>query len=133
MTPPIRVLLAKMGLDCHDTAIVALAHALRDAGMEVLYLGLHNSARKVAAAAEQEDPDVIGLSFLSGQQLPQTRKLVEELRSRGLDDVLLVVGGVIPRDHVAQLKELGVDEVFGPGTMMSEIVEYIRGQARVAA
>jgi methylmalonyl-CoA mutase C-terminal domain/subunit len=133
MTPPIRVLLAKMGLDCHDTAIVALAHALRDAGMEVLYLGLHNSARKVAAAAEQEDPDVIGLSFLSGQQLPQTRKLVEELRARGLDDVLLVVGGVIPRDHVAELKELGVDEVFGPGTMMSEIVEYVRGHAGVAA
>ena len=129
MTQPIRVLLAKMGLDCHDTAIGALAHALRDAGMEVLYLGLHNSALKVAAAAEQEDPDVIGLSFLSGQQLPQTRKLVEELASRGIDDVLLVVGGVIPRDHVAKLKELGVDAVFGPGTMMSEIVAYIREHA----
>jgi methylmalonyl-CoA mutase, C-terminal domain len=122
--------LAKMGLDCHDTAIVALAQALRDAGMEVLYLGLHNSAAKVASAAEQEDPDVIGLSFLSGQQLPQTRALVGELRERGIDDVLLLVGGVIPRDHVAALRDLGVDEVFGPGTMMSDIVAYIRDHAR---
>jgi methylmalonyl-CoA mutase C-terminal domain/subunit len=120
--------LAKMGLDCHDTAIVALAQALRDAGMEVLYLGLHNSAAKVASAAEQEDPDVIGLSFLSGQQLPQTRALVGALREKGIDDVLLLVGGVIPRDHVAALRDLGVDEVFGPGTMMSDIVAYIRGR-----
>jgi methylmalonyl-CoA mutase C-terminal domain/subunit len=127
--PSIRVLLAKMGLDCHDTAVVALAQALRDAGMEVLYLGLHNSATKVAAAAEQEDPDVIGISFLSGQQLPQTRKLVEELRNRGIDDALLVLGGVIPRTHIEKLEELGVDAVFTPGTMMSEIVGYIREHA----
>ncbi len=133
MPQPIRVLLAKMGLDCHDTAVVALAQALRDAGMEVLYLGLHNSARKVAAAAEQEDPDVIGLSFLSGQQLPQTRQLVQELRRRGIEDVTLVVGGVIPQDHAAELKALGVEEVFTPGTMMSEIVDYIRDHARVRA
>jgi methylmalonyl-CoA mutase C-terminal domain/subunit len=126
---PIRVLLAKMGLDCHDTAIVALAQGLRDAGMEVVYLGLHNSATKVASAAEQEDPDVIGLSFLSGQQLPQTRSLVHELEKRGLDDILLLVGGVIPRDHVAALKDMGVNEVFAPGTMMSDIVAYIRERA----
>lgn len=132
VSPPIRVLLAKMGLDCHDTACVVLAHAMREAGMEVIYLGLHNSAQKVAAAAEREDPDVIGLSFLSGQHLPQTSKLVKELRERGLDDVLLLVGGVIPHDHVAKLKELGVDEVFGPGTMPSEIVAYIREHARLA-
>jgi methylmalonyl-CoA mutase C-terminal domain/subunit len=118
-----------MGLDCHDTAVVGLAAALRDAGMEVIYLGLHNSADKIAAAAEQEDVDVIGLSFLSGQQLPQTRKLVERLRERGLDDKLLLVGGVIPRDHAAQLKSLGVDAVFTPGTMMREIVEYVEGHA----
>jgi methylmalonyl-CoA mutase C-terminal domain/subunit len=130
VSPPIRVLLAKMGLDCHDTAVVALAQALRDAGMEVVYLGLHNSARKVAAAAEQEDPDVIGLSFLSGQQLPQTRQLGQELRRRGIDDVMLLVGGVIPQDHAAELKALGVEEVFTPGTMMSEIVGYIREHAR---
>lgn len=129
MSPPIRVLLAKMGLDCHDTAVVALAQALRDAGMEVLYLGLHNSAVRVAASAEQEDPDVIGVSFLSGQQLPQTRKLVEELSRRGIDDVLLVLGGVIPRDHVVELEKLGVDAVFTPGTMMSDIVGYIREHA----
>jgi methylmalonyl-CoA mutase C-terminal domain/subunit len=129
VSPPIRVLLAKMGLDCHDTAVVALAQALRDAGMEVLYLGLHNSAARVAAAAEQEDPDVIGVSFLSGQQLPQTRKLVEELSRRGIDDVLLVLGGVIPRDHVAELEKLGIDAVFTPGTMMSDIVGYIREHA----
>jgi methylmalonyl-CoA mutase C-terminal domain/subunit len=125
----IRVLLAKMGLDCHDTAVVTLAQSLRDAGMEVIYLGLHNSAARVAASAEQEDADVIGISFLSGQQLPQTRKLVDELRRRELDDVLLVVGGVIPGDHVAKLEELGVDRVFTPGTMMGQIVEYIREQA----
>ena len=125
----IKVLLAKMGLDCHDTAVVALAQALRDAGIEVVYLGLHNSAAKVAAAAEQEDPDVIGVSFLSGQQLPQTRQLVHELERREIDDALLVVGGVIPADHVAQLKELGVHEVFTPGTMMSAIVDYIREEA----
>jgi methylmalonyl-CoA mutase C-terminal domain/subunit len=94
--------------------------------MEVTYLGLHNRAEKVAAAAEQEDPDVIGISFLSGQQLPQTRKLVEELRNRGIDDVLLVLGGVIPRNHVAKLEQLGVDAVFTPGTMMGEIIDYIR-------
>jgi methylmalonyl-CoA mutase C-terminal domain/subunit len=122
----IRVLLAKMGLDCHDTAVVALAQALRDDGMEVIYLDLHNAAAKIAAAAEQEDVDVIGLSFLSGQQLPQTRKLVEALRERGVGDVLLVVGGVIPRDHVEQLKAMGVDEVFTPGTMMSDIVRFVR-------
>lgn len=129
MPRPIRVLLAKMGLDCHDTAVVALAQVLRDAGMEVVYLGLHNSAARVAVAAEQEDPDVIGISFLSGQQLPQTRKLVQELQRKDIRDVLLVAGGVIPTAHVAKLKELGVDEVFTPGTMMSTIVEYIREHA----
>lgn len=122
----IRVLLAKMGLDCHDTAIVALAQTLRDEGMEVIYLGLHNSAEKIAATADQEDVDVIGLSFLSGQQLPKTRKLVAALRARGIEDRVLVVGGVIPRDHVAQLQVMGVDRVFTPGTMMSEIVRYLR-------
>jgi len=125
----IRVLLAKMGLDCHDTAVVALAQALRDDGMEVIYLGLHNSAEKIAAAAEQEDVDVIGLSFLSGQQLPQTRKLVQALSARGMTDPLLLVGGVIPRDHAEQLRALGVDEVFTPGTMMSEIVRFVRERA----
>lgn len=133
----IRVLLAKMGLDCHDTAIVTIARALRDAGMEVIYLGLHNSAAKLAAAAEQESVDVIGLSFLSGQQLPQTRKLIDELRRGGIDDVLLIVGGVIPTDHVATLEEMGVDAVFTPGGKMSDIVKYIRanvpgGQEAVA-
>ena len=122
----IRVLLAKMGLDCHDTAIVTIARALRDAGMEVIYLGLHNSAAKLAAAAEQESVDVIGLSFLSGQQLTQTRKLIDELRRTGVDDVLLIVGGVIPTDHVARLEEMGVDAVFTPGGNMSDIVDYIR-------
>jgi methylmalonyl-CoA mutase C-terminal domain/subunit len=99
--------------------------------MEVIYLGLHNAAAKIAAAAEQEDVDVIGLSFLSGQQLPQTRKLVEALRERGVSDVLLVVGGVISRDHAEQLKALGVDEVFTPGTMMSDIVRFVRERVPV--
>jgi methylmalonyl-CoA mutase, C-terminal domain len=124
-----RVLLGKMGLDCHDTAVVTLARILRDAGMEVMYLGLHNSARKLASAAEQEDVDVIGVSFLSGQQLPQTRKLIDELRRLALDDVLLVVGGVIPNDHIRQLEAMGVDAVFTPGGNMSDIVAYIRRHA----
>lgn len=126
----IRVLLAKMGLDCHDTAIVTIARALRDAGMEVIYLGLHNSAAKLAAAAEQESVDVIGLSFLSGQQLPQTRKLIDELQRAGIDDVLLIVGGVIPTDHVARLEQMGVDAVFTPGGTMSDVVDYIRANVR---
>jgi methylmalonyl-CoA mutase, C-terminal domain len=125
----IRVLLAKMGLDCHDTAIVTIARSLRDAGMEVIYLGLHNSAAKLAAAAEQESVDVIGLSFLSGQQLTQTRKLIDELRRTGMDDVVVIVGGVIPTDHVAKLEEMGVDAVFTPGGKMSDIVDYIREHA----
>ena len=128
----IRVLLAKMGLDCHDTAVVALAQALRDDGMEVIYLGLHNSAEKIAAAAEQEDVDVIGLSFLSGQQLPQTRKLVSALQARGVTDPLLLVGGVIPREHAEQLRELGVDEVFTPGTMPPTTTAVSRPASRSA-
>lgn len=124
-----RVLLAKMGLDCHDTAIVTVARALRDAGVEVIYLGLHNSARKIAATAEQEDVDVVGVSFLSGQQLTQVRKLVDEMRARSLDDVLLVVGGVIPKTHVGELEAMGVDAVFTPGGRMSDIVDYIREHA----
>lgn len=120
----IRVLLAKMGLDCHDTAVVTLARALRDAGMEVVYIGLHNSAEKVVRVAEDEDVDVIGLSFLSGQHVPQTRKLTALMRERGLD-ILLVEGGVIPRDDIPRLKEMGVDQVFTPGTMMRDIIQYI--------
>lgn len=124
----IRVLLAKMGLDCHDTAVVTLARSLRDAGMEVIYLGLHNSAEKVIRAAEDEDVDVIGISFLSGQHLPQMRKLTQAMNEHGLD-TLLVAGGVIPRADIAKLKDLGVDAVFTPGTMMSDIITYIRGHA----
>ncbi len=125
---PIRVLLAKMGLDCHDTAVVTLAQGLRDAGMEVVYLGLHNSAERVASAAIQEDVDVIGLSFLSGQHIPQTRKLVDVLRAHGLQDLLLVVGGVIPSADVPLLKAMGVSAVFTPGTMLRDITEYLRSQ-----
>lgn len=128
----IRVLLAKMGLDCHDTAVVALGQAFRDAGMEVVYLGLHNSAPKVVNAAMQEDVDVIGLSFLSGQHLPQTRKLVQAMEAEGLRDVLLLVGGVIPRDDIPRLKAMGVAEVFTPGTMSRQIVDYIRAHANAA-
>lgn len=126
---PIRILLAKMGLDCHDTGIVTVAQALRDAGMEVVYLGLHNTPEKVFRAAEQEDVDVLGLSFLSGQHLPQTRKLTTLMKKRDLD-ILLVEGGVIPRDDIPKLKEMGVDEVFAPGTMMRDIVHFVQERAR---
>lgn len=121
-----RVLLAKMGLDCHDTAVVALARVLRDAGMEVIYLGLHNSADKIAAAAEQEDVDVIGLSILSGAHMAVFPKIMDLLRQNGMDDVLVVAGGIFPDEDVPRIKAMGIAGVFGPGTPLSETVEFIR-------
>jgi methylmalonyl-CoA mutase C-terminal domain/subunit len=121
----IKVLVAKMGFDCHDTGAATIAHLLRDLGMEVLYLGLHNSAEKIVAAALQEDVDVIGLSFLSGQHMHYTQELLVEMRRQHCQDVLLVIGGIIPKADVQVLKEMGVDEFFGPGTSVKTIAAYI--------
>lgn len=116
-----KVLLAKMGLDCHDTGIVTVAQMLRDAGYEVVYLGLHNTAAQVVQAAIDEDAAMIGVSFLSGQHLTQVRKLMQEMKERGVR-LPVVAGGIIPKDDVPKLLEMGVAEVFPPGSMSRTIV-----------
>lgn len=123
MKPP-RILLAKMGLDCHDTGVVVVAQALRDAGMEVVYIGLHNSATKVFRTAVDEDVDCIGLSFLSGQHLPHVRKLSDLLKASD-QYIPIVVGGIIPYDDIPRLKEIGVAEVLVPGTPTVHIVQKL--------
>jgi methylmalonyl-CoA mutase C-terminal domain/subunit len=119
-----RILLAKMGLDSHDTGIVIVAELLRNAGYEVIYLGLHNDAKAVVRAAIQEDADAIGVSFLSGQHMTQMRLLLEAVRR---EEVAIPVfcGGVIPRDDAAELRAQGVAEVFFPGTPGPSIIERI--------
>ena len=131
LTPP-RVLLAKLGLDGHDRGVKVIARALRDAGMEVVYLGMRVTADQVAAAAAQEDVDVVGISILSGAHMRLMPRMVDALqrhRLRGDDaegDVMLLVGGTIPDGDVEPLKQLGVDGVFPVGTFTAEMVEFIR-------
>jgi len=122
----IRILLAKPGLDGHDRGAKVVAHALRDAGMEVIYTGLHQTVQSIAEQAVQEDVDVVGLSIMSGAHVPICRKLMGLFRDKGVDDVLTVVGGVIPNRDVPVLKELGVGGVFPGGTSFDEIVGFIR-------
>jgi methylmalonyl-CoA mutase C-terminal domain/subunit len=122
----IRVLMAKVGLDGHDRGVKVICSALRDAGMEVIYTGLHNTPEEVVRAAIQEDVDVIGISLLSGAHMaifPKIRKLMDE---HGLNDVLLLGGGIIPDEDKEALRKLGVKGLFGPGTPLREIVEYIK-------
>jgi methylmalonyl-CoA mutase C-terminal domain/subunit len=126
---PIRVLIAKPGLDGHDRGAKVLVRALRDAGMEVIYTGLFQTPEMIAVAALQEDVQVVGLSILSGAHLSLFPKIITELGTRGLDHVLLVAGGTIPPRDVQGIKDLGVDAVFGPGSSLSSIVEYIRDHA----
>jgi methylmalonyl-CoA mutase C-terminal domain/subunit len=128
-TPPLRVLIAKPGLDGHDRGAKVLVRALRDAGMEVIYTGLFQTPETIAVAALQEDVQVVGLSILSGAHLSLFPKVVAEMKSRGLDHVLLVAGGTIPPRDVQRIKEMGIDAVFGPGSSLSSIVEYIRDNA----
>ena len=123
----IRVLVAKPGLDGHDRGAKVVARAFRDAGFEVVYTGLHQTAEQVVEAAVQEDVDVVGLSILSGAHGTLVPRVIRLLRERGMDDVAVLVGGIIPRDDVAALKQAGVAEVFGPGTSTETIVEYVRG------
>jgi methylmalonyl-CoA mutase cobalamin-binding domain/chain len=123
---PIRVVIAKPGLDGHDRGAKIVARALRDAGMEVVYTGLRQSPEQIVAAAEQEDAEVIGLSILSGAHLPICRRVVDLLKERGMDDVRLFVGGIIPDQDIAPLREIGVQEVFLPGASTQDIVRMVR-------
>ncbi len=125
----IRVLVAKPGLDGHDRGAKVVARGLRDAGMEVIYTGLHRSPTQIAEAALQEDAQVVGLSVLSGAHGTLVPKIVEALAERGLDDVLVVVGGIIPDADVPPLESGGVAKVFGPGSRVDEIVSYIQANA----
>ena len=126
---PIRVLIAKPGLDGHDRGAKVVARALRDAGMEVVYTGIRQTPQMIAEAALQEDVQVIGLSILSGAHLGLFPRVVEELQSRGVDDVLLFAGGIIPAEDVTEVQELGFRGVFGPGTDTREIIEFVREHA----
>jgi methylmalonyl-CoA mutase C-terminal domain/subunit len=126
---PIRVLIAKPGLDGHDRGAKVIARALRDAGMEVIYSGLRQSPEQIVAAAIQEDADVIGLSILSGAHNVLFPEILKLLKERGGEDILVVAGGIIPDKDVAPLKALGIREVFLPGTPTQTLVEYIRKEA----
>ncbi|HEX6140702.1 MAG TPA: cobalamin B12-binding domain-containing protein [Candidatus Limnocylindria bacterium] len=127
---PIRVLIAKPGLDGHDRGAKVLARGLRDEGFEVIYTGLRQTPEMIVDAAEQEDVDVIGLSILSGAHMALLPRVVELARDRGLDEVLIAAGGIIPDADVAALKQVGVAEVFGPGTSIGQIARYFREHAR---
>jgi methylmalonyl-CoA mutase C-terminal domain/subunit len=126
----IRVVIAKPGLDGHDRGARVIARALRDAGMEVIYTGLRQTPEQIVAAALQEDADVIGLSILSGAHMHICPRVVELLAAKGLDDVLVVVGGIIPDVDVPKLNAIGVRGIFLPGTPMQDIVRYIIEHAR---
>jgi methylmalonyl-CoA mutase, C-terminal domain len=123
---PIRVLVAKVGLDGHDRGAKVIATALRDAGMEVIYTGLRQTPEMVVTAALQEDVDAIGISILSGAHMTVFPKVMELMKQKGLDDVLLTGGGIIPDDDMQQLNAGGVGKLFAPGTPTTEIASYIR-------
>jgi len=127
---PIRVIIAKPGLDGHDRGAKVIARALRDAGMEVVYTGLRQTPEQIVAAALQEDADVIGLSILSGAHLHVCARIAALITEQGLEDVLVVVGGIIPDVDVPRLNELGIRGIFLPGTPMSDIVAFVRSHAR---
>jgi methylmalonyl-CoA mutase C-terminal domain/subunit len=126
MDRPIRVLVAKVGLDGHDRGAKVIAAALRDAGMEVIYTGLRQTPEMVVNAALQEDVDVIGVSILSGAHNTIFPKLIEKMKEKKMDDVLLTGGGIIPEEDMKKLTDLGVGKLFAPGTNTSEIAQYVR-------
>ena len=130
MTRKLRVVIAKPGLDGHDRGAKVIARALRDAGMEVIYTGLRQTPEQIAGAALQEDADVIGLSILSGAHNHIAPRLMELLKAKGLDDVLVLIGGIIPDVDIPKLKEIGVKGIFLPGTPMQDIIEFINSNAR---
>jgi methylmalonyl-CoA mutase C-terminal domain/subunit len=122
----IRVVVAKPGLDGHDRGAKIIARALRDAGMEVIYTGLHQTPEQIVETVIQEDADAVGLSILSGAHMTLVPRIVDGLKNEGAEDVILVVGGTIPNDDIPELKELGVSEIFTPGASVQGIVDYIR-------
>jgi methylmalonyl-CoA mutase, C-terminal domain len=127
MNRPVRVLVAKVGLDGHDRGAKVIATALRDAGMEVIYTGLRQTPEMVVNAALQEDVDAIGISILSGAHMTVFPRVIQIMKEKQMDDVLLTGGGIIPEDDMKQLNELGVGKLFAPGTPTSEISNYITG------
>lgn len=132
-TPPIRVLIAKPGLDGHDRGAKVLVRGLRDAGFEVVYTGLFQTPEMIASAALQEDVRVIGLSILSGAHMSIVPRVLAELRRTGLDDVLIIAGGTIPKRDVPSLEAMGIAAVFGPGTSIADIADFIRKHAPPSA
>lgn len=129
---PLRILLAKVGLDGHDRGIKLVARALRDAGMEVIYTGLRSTPEGVVRSAVQEDVNLVGLSFLAGDHMVLIPRVLEGLRGEGLGDVPVVAGGVILKSDIAALKGMGVAEVFVPGTPLDNVVQFIRNSAEKA-
>ena len=129
-TRRIRVLIAKPGLDGHDRGAKVMAHALKDAGMEVIYSGLHQTVPAIVKMAVQEDVDVIGLSIMSGAHIPISQKVMDLVKKEGLDRVIVVVGGVIPAKDIPVLREIGVAAVFPGGTPFEESISFIREHAR---
>jgi methylmalonyl-CoA mutase, C-terminal domain len=132
MAPPIRVVIAKPGLDGHDRGAKVIARALRDAGFEVVYTGLHQTPEQIVETAIQEDADAVGISILSGAHMTLVPRILELLRENGAEDVIVVVGGTIPRDDAAALKEMGVAEVFTPGAPLSAIVDFLNERTSAA-
>jgi methylmalonyl-CoA mutase, C-terminal domain len=127
MAKKIRVVIAKAGLDGHDRGAKIIARALRDAGMEVIYTGLHQTPEQIVETAIQEDADAVGISLLSGAHMTLVPSIVDLLRANGAEDVLVVLGGTIPEDDAQELKKNGVAEVFGPGAPTTAIVDFLKG------
>ena len=131
MARKIRVVIAKPGLDGHDRGAKIIARALRDAGMEVIYTGLHQTPEQIVETAIQEDADAVGISILSGAHMTLVPRILDGLKDNGAEDVLVVVGGTIPREDSDELKQLGVAEVFTPGVPTTEIVDFLKGKVPV--
>ena len=127
----IRVLVAKPGLDGHDRGAKVIARALRDAGMEVIYTGLRQTPEMIASAALQEDVDAVGISILSGAHNTLCPRIIGLMRENGMDDTLVLVGGIVPQEDIASLKAIGVSEIFLPGTSTEDIVQFIRANVRL--
>ena len=133
MEPRVRILVAKPGLDGHDRGAKVVARALRDAGFEVVYTGLHQTPEMIASAAVQEDVDAIGMSIMSGAHNTLFPAVIDALRARGVDDVIVFGGGIIPDDDVAGLEARGVSKIFPPGTTLADIVDWVRTHVRPRA
>jgi methylmalonyl-CoA mutase C-terminal domain/subunit len=129
---PIRIVIAKPGLDGHDRGAKIVVRSLRDAGMEIIYTGLHQTPEQIAATVVQEDADAVGMSILSGAHMTLVPRVVELLRAEGADDVVVMVGGTIPHDDIPALKELGVAQVFTPGAPIQEMIDFIEAAVPTA-